>query len=258
VRLDVIVPCWGQHKLTHRLLSSFAKHAPDWVGLILVDNARGVPDPVRPPSGRLPRQRLVVRNSQNLGFIRAVNQGICASDADYICIQNNDTEIFRGCYERLMSDLLANPDVAVISPIASEGGSAWLSVDELQKRWDWFPREIPKRHVDRAHFFSRYQWPVEGQIHRPSMVPFFCALMPRATIDRFGLLDTRYGLGLADDDDYCKRIADSEMTCGLSLGTYIWHQGAATFASNYTPEQIEEQRERNKAAFNEKWGTSWV
>ena len=255
MRLDVVVPCYGQHKLTHRLLASFAAYAPEWARLVLVDNARGLPQIPRPPSGRLPRARIEIRNSENLGFVRAVNQGICASDAEYLCIQNNDTEIFRGCYEQLLSDLLAY-DLAAISPVASEGGSAWLSIDQMQKMWDWYAVDLPERHIDRARYLREAGW--DPGVYAAGMIPFFCTLMPRTTIDRVGLLDPRFGLGLGDDDDYCKRIRDADLKAGFSLSTYVYHKGRATFDANFTPAQIEAMAARNKAAFNAKHGTDWV
>ena len=245
MRLDVIVPCYGQHKLTRRLMDSFSKCAPDWARMILIDNGKGL------PCGPHRLNATVIRSDENLGFVRGVNVGLCASDADYVCIQNNDTEIFSGCYERLIADLEANPGIAVISPVASERGSAWLSIDVLQKRWNWYAQDIPHFHAQRASMLLRAELPL--YVHRPSMVPFFCAMMPRATVDEFGLLDTAYGLGLGDDDDYCNRIRAGGKECGLSLRTYVYHKGRATFNDEFTPEEMQERIARATETLARRW-----
>jgi GT2 family glycosyltransferase len=58
-----------------------------------------------------------------------------------------------------------------------------------------------------------------------TMLVFACVFIPRATIDRVGFLDERFGVNAGgpgrrgygcDDDDYSKRIRDA----GLKLGVY--------------------------------------
>ena len=96
---DIIIPVWNQLTFTKDCLDSIFKNT---VGvdyrIIIIDNASD--DKTRDYLNGLKEARpngiTLIRNEKNLGFIKAVNQVIAASNAHYICLLNNDTLVTKG------------------------------------------------------------------------------------------------------------------------------------------------------------------
>jgi glycosyltransferase involved in cell wall biosynthesis len=82
---DIIIPVWNQETVTRKCLESISRHTPDSYGLIIIDN--GSAEPARKYLDGLkaeyPARKIVlIRKEENVGFIRAVNEGIRASEAE--------------------------------------------------------------------------------------------------------------------------------------------------------------------------------
>lgn len=76
--------------------------------IIVVDN--GSTDGSREVVQRFPEVKLICFD-QNLGFCRAVNEGIAASDTAYVILLNNDTEVQKGFVRALERPLEGRPEV---------------------------------------------------------------------------------------------------------------------------------------------------
>ena len=93
MKCDIIIPVWNQPEATRECIESIVRGTNYPYRLILVDNGSG-------PETRSYLEELrkrpapevkLIRNEENLGYIKAVNQGLKASDAPYVCLMNNDT-----------------------------------------------------------------------------------------------------------------------------------------------------------------------
>ena len=58
----------------------------------------------------------VIKNSQNLGFASAVNQGVAMASGAYIALVNPDTQIGPECLRRLVDFLRENPGAGLVGP----------------------------------------------------------------------------------------------------------------------------------------------
>jgi len=260
VRIDVIVPQFGRFEKTATLLRSIARAYPrdSHVSprIILVDDgslpvgyemAREAP--VLPPGS------VVIRNSHNMGFVRATNIGLCASDAEFVVLQNNDTEVYPDLYEAMAEKLLADSSLGAVGPVASETKHSWQSWNRVFQRADLPPIDKPafvaSPHELRAVILREklrgYLDPV------PLMLSFFCCMLRRRAIDQVGLLSTEFGVGFGDDDDYCARLRVAGWGLGLALDAYCRHDGSSTFESAYTPEQVAEMRRKARATLKAKY-----
>jgi len=108
--VSVVIPVFNKCELTQQCLESIAK-----VGtrvpfeLIVIDNASSDATPQL-----LDRWRefvRVIRNSVNLGFAGACNQGAAAAAGAYILFLNNDTVALEGWLDALVDELEAHPRV---------------------------------------------------------------------------------------------------------------------------------------------------
>lgn len=251
--LDVIVPQHGQILHTIRFLESFRRHAPLGTRLILVDN--GTPDEEFNKLVPLLKRVycVVVRNKTNLGFVKATNRGIGLSVAPYVVLQNNDTEIYDGCYQGLRDVLDEHPKTGVVGAVSSPCGS-WVSYDKLKRV---YPEVAEVGGLDEAHhgFRAFLLRQALGEVSKvvTSMVPFFCVMLRQETLQHAGLLSEDYGVGLGDDDDYCAKLRSLGYEVRLDLGTYVFHNHRTTFRALYTNDEITAMQKENLAKYLAKW-----
>src|SRR5882724_5174804 len=112
MRYDIIIPHYGSGALTavcKRCLESIRTHSTDY-RLIFIDNGSPEFTRLEPEIRRHPH--LLIRNTENLGFVRAVNEGLWASVAPRIVILNNDTEVVPGWLQSLDAALVGNVGLA--------------------------------------------------------------------------------------------------------------------------------------------------
>src|SRR5688572_12712689 len=84
------------------------------VSVIIVDygSKDGSPDAL---AEKFPSVTLV-RNQANLGFARAVNQGIALAQGRYLCLLNNDARLSPDTLSTLVTYMDANPNVGMTAP----------------------------------------------------------------------------------------------------------------------------------------------
>ncbi len=111
-RASIIVPCWNQRGFTELCFQALFRHTrPPWE-LIVVDNGStdetaaylaGVRDAAGVPV-------TVVTNARNLGFPRAINQGLQAARGEYLVLLNNDAVVTDGWLDQLIALTRVRPD----------------------------------------------------------------------------------------------------------------------------------------------------
>ena len=102
---DIIIPVWNELDATAECINSIVKHTHYPYRLVIIDNASDAPtrDYLRSLRDRKEINLELIRNERNLGFVKAVNQGIVLSDAPYLCIMNNDTVATAGWLEVMIN-----------------------------------------------------------------------------------------------------------------------------------------------------------
>ncbi len=71
----------------------------------------------------------VVKNSENLGFASAVNQGVAMATGDYIALVNPDTQIGPECLRELVDFLRRTPEAGLVGPrLLNEEGNQQRSL----------------------------------------------------------------------------------------------------------------------------------
>jgi len=88
--------------------------------LVVVDNnsVDGSADFLRETPGVIP-----VLNRDNVGYGRAVNQGVAASDSKYICVLNTDLILNRDALIALWNHLELQPEVGLACPLICDPGT---------------------------------------------------------------------------------------------------------------------------------------
>lgn len=223
-QVDIVIPAYNCADYTVRCLRSVAAHTDNY-RVILIDNGSD-PDQreqILAALAELPHK--LITNKENLGFVKATNQGITASrSAPYVCLLNNDTEV-RENWVAMLLEPFRDSQCGIVGPAATQGG------------WQ-----------------ARQQRPSPSKYQRLGALnlAFFCALISRRVIKRVGLLDEGYGMGFGDDDDYCERVKAAGFRLYFRRDLVITHNHRTTF-ERHIPNWREAQRE-NIARFTGKWG----
>ena len=186
-----------------RALHTDARSTPR--DIVVIDNASsdGSVDVVR---RRWPDVRVVALAS-NVGFAAANNIGFRESRGELVLLLNSDTVAPLGAIDRLVSQILSMPDVAIIGPRLTDArGEPELSFGRMLGPWSelgqkllgslaksgWSPARARLRTLtSRAGFVD---W-VSGA----------CLLVRRADAETVGLLDERYFM-YCEDVDFCAAV----------------------------------------------------
>jgi hypothetical protein len=90
------------------------------------------------------------------------------------------------------------------------------------------------------------------QFLETNSVAFFCVALRRETVNEIGVLDTAYGIGMFEDDDYCQRLKKAGYVTGVCFQSFVFHHMSASF--NELGEAKTQLFEKNKATFESQWG----
>lgn len=147
----------------------------------------------------------VYRNRKNLSFTYAVNQGIELSELDSdIVLLNNDAVVTEGWLEGLLCVLEEYPETGIVIP-----QQVLLPRHETAAIHQPFANR--KRECDvsismhHANLLDPLFDPGNGYMEL-RFAPFFCALIPRNTVTRIGLLDYENGPHYLSDRLYCDHV----------------------------------------------------
>src|SRR5437773_8839257 len=95
-----------------------------------------------------------------------------------------------------------------------------------------------------------------GHLRQTRLMPsvaFFCVAMSREVHREVGQLDEAFGVGMFEDDDYCRRVEQTGRGMACALDVFIHHHSAASFDAMDQSRRWE-LFERNKQIYEAKWG----
>ena len=223
--LDIVMLQCGFPELTVRAIQSIK--ATSMARIILVDNGSDAAD-VKTALDELRSWDTLIRNHENLGFAKAVNQGIRASTAPYVCVQNNDTVVHRDALQNMLDWLEADKTLGLIGPLTNSANT--------------------EQRVSGPEAMTG------GYRYTSGLVAFFCAVIPRRVIDDVGPLSEEYGLGYGEDDDYCIRLRRAGYLLGIAHDAYVHHDHHTTYRALFGDDGIREMGEQGLALLREKYG----
>jgi GT2 family glycosyltransferase len=192
---------------------------------------------------RVPHLRLI-RNSENVGFPRACNQGLEAARGQVLVLLNNDTVVPPGWLTRLVAH--AGPaDVGLVGPVTNRIGNE-AEVEVSYRTYGQFLRAAHERAASRS-----------GQSFEIPMPAMFCLAFRREVHERLGPLDQRYGIGTLEDDDYAEaaRRAGYRLLCAEDV--LVHHFGEGSFGDLFPSGEHSRLIEENRRRFEQKWGIRW-
>lgn len=166
--------------------------------IIVVDNGPG--DKCARLAEKHFTKPIVLRNSENLGFSKAVNQALKIFNGEYILLMNPDTHIVGNSIKYLYDFAKSKKLVGAVAPkLLNNDGRIQPSVYKFPTIWN----------AIKAYFFNckncynkYYPGDKAIQVDIAVMAAF---LIPRTTYEKVGGLDERFFL-YYEDIEYCRRL----------------------------------------------------
>jgi len=255
-RLAIVIVTFNSAADVGACLESIAAAAPNTShDVTVVDNASadGTAALVR---SRWPAVR-VLDAGGNLGFARANNVGIRATESELVLLLNPDTVAAAGAIDRLVTVMDSAPHVTVAGPrIVDAGGRAELSYGAMIGPL----AELRQKLLTRG---QEGEWPlVSARVERasrqasfPDWVSGACLLIRRAALERAGLLDERYFL-YTEDVDLCAAVRAQGGAVRFSPEAEVVHERGTSRAS--APGPAEQAYRRSHLAFYRKHHPAWA
>src|SRR5262245_36921432 len=112
---DIIICVWNNKEVTRECIESIAKNTQYPYRLVLIDNASGEETQTYLESLKKdPRFKvIIIRNEENLGNTKAVNQGLTATDAPYVVNLDNDTYVAEGWLTEMVKVAESDPQIGM-------------------------------------------------------------------------------------------------------------------------------------------------
>lgn len=176
------------------------------------------------------RGALVLANESNIGFAKAVNNGLALLDGqEYFTLLNPDLTVSVSALKGVIDYLDANTDVAVCTPVISKQDGT------PQGFWASRSSDLPSMLVNDFSLGAyklvgplrrRYGWLNQSDL-RPGAEPGFisgaCFTARSRLLDEIGLLDERYFL-YYEETDWCRRAIEAGYRLGIATDVTATHE----------------------------------
>jgi GT2 family glycosyltransferase len=174
-------------------------------------------------------QVFVIRNEQNVGFARAVNQAVPRGAGGIVCLLNPDIEVEAEPLRRCLEAMEQDRSIGALGPLLLDrSGKVWHYADR-------FPTAA--RAALRALLQVRSQGRLSaGRAIGPDLrevdwLAGACLLLRRDALERIGLLDDRFFL-YCEDVDLCRRLRDAGFRIVRHQGVRLKHGIAQSVRMN--------------------------
>jgi GT2 family glycosyltransferase len=252
---DIIVPTYNNEALTIACFESIKRCTSDY-RIIWVDN--GSKDTAAVEKSLEGMNYLAIKLPKNEGFVGAVNRGIMASNAKTVCLLNNDTEVSPRWLDKLTAMLYSKNEYGIVGSLTGPPAQEQQFDSHHNIAYQQRFRKIPifPEWVGLADFNLKIEKQLPGMIGQVDFVAFLCAAIKREVIDKVGLLDANYAMGMWDDADYNFAAHKAGYKTVLALDTCIIHKGRSTFKIIQENEKfdVDALLKKNRAYLESKWG----
>ena len=210
-KVSIVILNWNGLKDTIECLESLKKISYPNYKVIVVDNASsdGSLQLIRDNSSWVK----LVANQANIGYTKAVNQGLRFVEAEFYLILNPDIVVLPGAIEIMMHHVQKQPQVGILScKLLNEDGTLQYSVRRFLDLRTYLYRFTPLRGLMAGSAIERYYLMQEWDHRDNRLVDWVlggCMLARKEAIDEVGLMDEKFFLYF-DDVDWCYRMWEKD------------------------------------------------
>ena len=211
MRLSAIVVHYRSLDVLPRCLVALAAAGEPDVEIVVVDNNSR--DGLAERLARdFPAAR-VISNDENVGYARAVNQGIAATSGEYLLVMNPDCFLEGRAARTLAQYLDAHPRTGLAGPkLLNPDGSYELSARSfpdhftfLFNRYSLLTRLFPRNRWSRRYLLTDWD---HASAREVDWVSGACMMVRREVIKAVGAMDEGFFM-FNEDVDWCRRITQA-------------------------------------------------
>lgn len=207
-RISIVIVTWNSQGYIRPCLDSLFSQDQD-LEVIAVDNGSqdSTMDILREYGARI----TVIANQSNLGFARAVNQGLKLVSGDLILLLNPDTVLTLGALGAMAGYLAAHPQVWALGPqLLNPDGSVQHSCRQFPDgrimfyEFTGLSRLFPKSKTFGRWRMGYFDHLAPLEVQQPMGA---CLMVKREVLDKVGLLDEENFPMFFNEVDWCLRIS---------------------------------------------------
>lgn len=154
----------------------------------------------------------IYKNTENLGYTKAVNQGIKYSSGDYVFLLNPDTVLQSNVISCLSEYLKNNDAYAACTPLLmNEDRTYQYSVRNFPTYWSMncefylFAYIFPKSKLFGNWKMKYFDFTKDTDVNQPMAAAL---MIKKSVLDKTGVMDERFKM-FFNDVDLCKRIIET-------------------------------------------------
>ncbi len=233
-KIVAIIPTWSNFPYLVRAIESIRDYTLDAeVRFVVIDN--GSTDNTPEYLADLKKADVditIITNKENVGFVKATNQGLReVREGEIIALCNDDIQIVDPyTFARLAKDL-DNPSVGMVVPTSDY--VMWLQKCDLS-------------------------FQITRKRHETGVVVYFCGLWRYDVFKKVGFLDERFGAGGNDDMDLSIRIKGAGYKLIIDRDVFVKHYGSRTLLRNNDVAGYDRINQTTRKILIDKWGEKKV
>jgi len=211
-----IIPVLNNYEGLLKLLKSLKKYTPDNYYVIVINNGFSLLEGKALTMDMCEAERmsdLWIDAHRNLGFGKAMNQGIKLATTEYVTIANDDVEIiYEGWWDEIMVKFKEDKRLGGFNPHSlcnkASDGNRYI---QYPYKEDYTEEDIKKM---KEVFHSEREY--------TGCCTYF-TVCRRKMFDAIGLFDESFGLGSGEDYDLCVRAARKGWLIKGGSQVMVWH-----------------------------------
>jgi GT2 family glycosyltransferase len=235
--VSVVIPVYNQLALTRACLDSL-RGTSEPFELCVVDNASADGTEAFFRGARLPVPLRYQRNADNVGLIRALNQGAALAGGDLVCFLHNDTEMRDVRWLARLRAALAEPTV---------GLAGLYGARRLRRDGRYVGRTIVHALEGRAR--------LGADVVEVAAVDGVCLALRRDLLAKVGGFDEGYGFFHGYDRGLSFAVREQGLRCVVVNAPFVHHGGGTRTGRDapVTAPQDLAQRQQALARFAATW-----
>lgn len=237
--VSILMVTYNKAEYTYQCLETIKAHSDVPYELVIVDNASS--DGTANLLDRI-ENATVIRNRENVGFLKACNQGAQTVKGEYILFLNNDTQVPPNWLNRLVETLRSYPSCGAV------GAKLVFPNGRLQEAGCTVLEDGVTRGNGRN---SNPLNPDFCSVKEMDYCSGACLLVRKDLFTRLGWFDERYSPAYYEDADLCFGIRKLGYKVVIQPEVQVIHYefGSGSFGKAY------ELSLENRKKFMEKWAT---
>ncbi|MDG2176745.1 MAG: glycosyltransferase [Gammaproteobacteria bacterium] len=238
---SIVIPVYNQYPYTFHCLKSLLDHSRDEsFEVIVVDDCSS--DKTQEMLAGVSGIR-VVKNTENLGFIKSCNAGAEAARGEYLVILNNDTEVRDGWLIAMRQTFSDFPDAGLVGArlvfadgsLQEAGGIVWRD----GSAWNYGRGDDPNI-------------PDYAYCRQADYCSGACLMIPLKDFKELGGFDTHYAPAYYEDTDLAFKVREAGKKVYVQPNATIIHFEGITSGTD-TGSGAKQYQDINHKKFTERW-----